>query len=169
MITQARLKEVVSYDKETGLFTSLVNRGKKIKAGQLILGKPTTDGYLLMMIDNKHCYQHRLAFLYVEGFMPKMVDHKNRIRHDNRFENLVPSNDSHNNRNVGLSKNNTSGKRGVTFVKAKNRWLSRIVNNEGKTIHKFHMDYEDAVQCRIAWEKEFGYPPDELDSTEESN
>lgn len=73
-------------------------------------------------------FMHRL----IMGGDVAMVDHINRNRLDNRRENLRPANPHLNAANVGVSKRNTSGYKGVS--KSGKRWRARIMV-EGKEIH----------------------------------
>lgn len=86
MITHERLKEVVHYDKKTGIFTSNVSsRGRKI--GKVLGTKDKS--YLRIKIDGVLYRAHRLAWFYVTGKWPVFtIDHKNTIGIDNRWSNL---------------------------------------------------------------------------------
>lgn len=100
MLTQARLKELLSYDPETGAFTNLKS-GKGRKPVGAIVGSPHKDGYVTSMIDGKNYLHHRLAWLYVHGyFPPDDTDHKNGVRSDNWLDNLRPAERFENNQNV---------------------------------------------------------------------
>jgi hypothetical protein len=92
MITQARLKELVTYDPETGLFTSLVKRGrgsKGVRPGD-ILGTINMDGYVVIRIDGVQYKAHRLVWIYMHGSVAddRDIDHKFHCRDDNRYEKL---------------------------------------------------------------------------------
>jgi len=81
MLTQERLKEALSYNPDTGIFT-------RVKTGEPV-GYTNGRGWLRVKIDYKHYKLHRLAFLYMEGrFPPEEVDHINGVRDDNRWCNL---------------------------------------------------------------------------------
>lgn len=90
MITQQRLKELFEYTPDTGLFIRKIRVGNQI-AGN-IAGSLKKDGYVYIKIDSKPYKAHRLAFLYMEGYMPEEVDHINRDCSDNRWCNLRASN-----------------------------------------------------------------------------
>lgn len=66
-----------------------VSRGRQ-KAGSLA-GATITDGYKQVSINKKRYLVHRIIFQMFYGYMPEFpleIDHINRIRHDNRIENL---------------------------------------------------------------------------------
>lgn len=114
MVTQERLKELLSYDPVTGNFTRLVTVNNANRAGSQP-GTITDDGYVRIRIDGQPLYGHVLAWLYMTGEWPVQVDHKNRNRADNSWENLRHSNQSQNcgNRTPQIG---TSGFAGVTPV-----------------------------------------------------
>lgn len=89
-LTQEKLKELFSYNPETGFFTRLVTINYLAVAGQTTENKATyKNGYLTICISGKSYLVHRLAFLYMIGEWPKKeVDHINNIRSDNRWINL---------------------------------------------------------------------------------
>ena len=117
MITQARLKELLTYDPETGYFTRNVNV-KGANAGERA-GTITAKGYIAIGIDRKHYLAHRLAFLYMTGQWPKeLVDHKDTIKINNKWENLREATNSQNKRNVGARKTNKSGLKGIMKTNA---------------------------------------------------
>jgi len=99
LITQERLKELLKYDPLTGVFTWRVNLNNRSRRGQEA-GYRDEKGYTLINIYGRRYKAHRLAFLYMEDKMPKMVDHDNRIRSDNVWSNLNPSNPFHNSSNA---------------------------------------------------------------------
>lgn len=86
-LTQARLRELLHYDPETGVFTRLLAvRG--VPAGSAA-GTNDGLGYLRTRIDGKKYKNHRLAWFYMTGSWPVgEVDHINGERADNRWENL---------------------------------------------------------------------------------
>lgn len=134
MITQSKLKELVSYEPETGLFRLLKYRlGTTRKIGDC-LGSCTKAGYLETCIEQKRYYLHRLAFLYMNGELPNgVVDHRNRDKTDNRWVNLSCGTQQDNMENDVLPrKHGTLGYRGV--YKYKDKFRAKIVH-KGKQIH----------------------------------
>lgn len=131
-LTQDRLKEVLAYDPRTGVWTRRQSRFHQL------VGKSAThlkkDGYLYIFVDGWIYPAHRLAFLYIDGRLPAEVDHINRNKADCRWANLRPACGSQNNYNKSLSRNNTSGFKGVTLKRSTGKWVASIRDN-GRRIH----------------------------------
>lgn len=74
-----------------------------------------------------YIYIHRLAWFKHYGELPKHdIDHINRVRDDNRIENLRDVTRSINMRNSPMRNNNTSGVTGVCWEKPKRRWRAQV-------------------------------------------
>lgn len=87
-LTSERLRELLDYDPETGVFTNRFSRGAA-KAGAVAGRSIGSSGYLRIMVSGRHYLAHRLAWLYMTGEWPKEeVDHINRDKIDNRWANL---------------------------------------------------------------------------------
>lgn len=131
-ITQEKLKELLHYDPETGLFTRLVKTAQRVNVGD-IAGTLSGDGYLYTGVLSKSLKNHRLAFLYMTGSIPEYVDHINGVRTDNRWVNLRPATKRQNQYNQKIRSDNTSGIKGVCWSKPHNKWVARIYV-DGKVI-----------------------------------
>jgi hypothetical protein len=130
LVTHERLKELLSYDPETGVFTWNVRRRNQVTAGD-DAGSLLNRGYTRIMIDGKRYTRSRLAWLYVHGVWPKeFIDHKNGNRADDRLSNLREATRAENNRNSRRPPNSSSGLRGVTWRKDSKLWEARIRNGE---------------------------------------
>lgn len=81
------LHSILSYDMETGVFVWKVNHAPRAKIGN-IAGYDNGAGYKKISWGGKKYFAHRLAFLYVTGAIPKVVDHINRNPSDNSWKNL---------------------------------------------------------------------------------
>lgn len=151
-ITHARLKELLSYDSDTGIFTRRVRTSNRIQVGD-VAGTLTNFGYVSITLDRARYQAHRLAWLYVYGRWPAQdIDHINRLKSDNRIANLRDVSRQVNMLNIDLQTNNTSGVTGVSWHKATNKWRAEITL-EGAQKHLGLFDsFDDAVAVRKAVE-----------------
>lgn len=119
MITQKRLHELFDYD--NGL---LIRKGNiKGRLSGSVLGTLRPRGYMVGVVDNEMYRVHHLVWMYHHGEFVKELDHINRIKNDNRIENLRPCNHSQNLGNVVPRKHKYKG---VTFCKQTNKWRARL-------------------------------------------
>ncbi len=121
-----RVKEVLAYDTNTGVFHWRVARGRA-PAGA-VAGALRGDGYLAIRVDGVSYLAHRLAWLWSYGAWPQgEVDHKNGRRRDNRLTNLrdVPRNlNQQNQRRAQIT--NTARLLGVSRADSVNGFRARI-------------------------------------------
>jgi hypothetical protein len=138
MLTQSQLKQLISYDPETGIFTRLKALSRRSKIGDVV-GSLSGRGYLYISINFKSYPSHRLAWLYMHGeFPPNHVDHINGLTQDNRIINLRLATRSQNKMNSRIYSSNTSGFKGVSFDSERNLWsASAKVNGKAKKIGRF--------------------------------
>lgn len=114
-------------------------------------GKPADNkvdkmNYRLVMIDGVYYKAHRIVWAICKQQDPGVmdIDHINTIKNDNRIENLRLADCSQNKWNKGLSSNNTSGYKGVSWFKREKRWVAQIwVRGKKKVIGYFNTP-EDA-------------------------
>lgn len=100
---------------------------------------------------NKYVLMHRL----IMDFPDFDIDHDNRIRHDNRKENLRGATKKQNARNRTTQSNCLSGVSGVCFQETYGYWRAYITYN-GKQVHLGnYYNFEDAVHNRLLAELEF--------------
>jgi len=125
-----RVLELLDYDSSTGIFTRRVSRGSQL-AGS-VAGGVRRDGYWHIMIDGKIYLAQRLAFLLSHGHLPDELDHINGDPSDNRIENLRPATSQENQRNRGKQANNTSGFKGVSLHKQREKWYAQARDANGK-------------------------------------
>lgn len=138
MLTLERLREVLSYDPATGIFTWLVQlapRGKVgAEAGHRTKG-PTNIGRRQIRIDGVLYLAHRLAWFYVHGEWPKVIlDHKNVDPSYNAINNLRLANSTLNQINSRAPKTNTSGVKGVHWDQSRGKWAAFIRINCRQTL-----------------------------------
>ena len=144
ILTQLRLKEILHYDCELGIFT----RAKALppyKVGE-IAGHKHHRGYINIRVDGRLYWAHRLAWLYVYGAWPKdQLDHINRNREDNRIANLREASNGENQQNRKVQSTSKTGFTGVTFDKTKGKWCARITKDK-KLYNLGHFsNLEDAI------------------------
>jgi len=157
MITQERLKELLTYNPETGLFVWKVSRGKK-KAGSFAGDICPSTGYSRIVIDYREYRAQKLAWLYVYGIMADdIIDHINHNRTDNRINNLRNVSIKENLKNKAKGKNNKSGQVGVCWRKSTNRWRAYIkVDKKCIELGSF-VSFSDAVNARKNAEVLYGF------------
>lgn len=127
ILTATRLRELLHYDPDTGLFTRLKTpKNTTIKVGD-VAGFLSKAGYRIIKIDLKAYKAHRLAWLYMTGAFPsEETDHINGIKSDNQFINLREASHSLNAQNyVKPNADNKCGFLGVT-KRASGKFVAQI-------------------------------------------
>jgi hypothetical protein len=148
-LTQERLKELLSYDPETGIFINLKSRGTA-KIGSVAGCK--NRGYVCIRINSKSYLAHRLAWLYVHGNFPeKYLDHMNEIRDDNRIINLrLATNQENQHNRSSANSDSASGYLGVGWHKQYGKWMTRIQLNGRRKHLGFFNTAEEASEAYLA-------------------
>lgn len=146
-LTAERLREVLDYDPETGVFTW---RGSARRGWNGRVAGRDDHGYVRMSIDHIPYYAHRLAWLHVHGEWPaKDLDHRDRNRKNNAIANLRPCEMSENLANAKRPTNNTSGHKGV--YRHRGKWRAAI-GVGGRSVHIGVYDtLDDALAARRAF------------------
>ena len=134
---------IFSYDEGSGVITYAVDRHTK-KAGE-VAGRPPKDnlGYVRLAVryaGKRHFIAgHRLAWFISHDEIPSIIDHKNRVRNDNRISNLCNGTylDNAQNRDTGTFPN------GIRMTKS-GKYEARI---RGVQIGTF-ANISDAVEAR---------------------
>lgn len=135
MISQDQLKQFVSYNENTGKFFWIKNPAFNIKAGRE--AGSNRAGYRRICINKKTYHSHHLAWLYVYGLFPVMIDHINGVRSDNRIKNLRETTFTLNNQNQRFAKSqNKCGFLGVSPSRGKFR-AAITINNKFKFLGRF--------------------------------
>lgn len=150
------VRSVLDYNPQTGIFVWRFRPEYPPKWNTRFAGKVAgcvVGGYLMISLGRHDKYlSHRLAWLHFYGEWPEnYIDHINRVRHDNRIANLRLATPSENRCNAGMSKKNTSGYIGVTFLPA--RWQASIFVKGKRVWHGTFNTAEEghaARQARIA-------------------
>ncbi|WP_313687028.1 HNH endonuclease signature motif containing protein, partial [Pantoea sp.] len=134
-LTQERLKEILYYDENSGLFTWMVNSSSRRKGD--VAGYLDSKGYISIRISGKHYRAHRLAWLYMYGAWPTyVIDHINRVKSDNRAMNLR---DVTSRANSANRSDNSSGCTGVSWRQDCDKWRASIwVDGKMKHLGNYH-------------------------------
>lgn len=148
-LTAERLREVLNFDPQTGVFTRRTKTTRS-PVGEVV-GSMHHKGYLRMSVDGRIYWAHRLAWLHEKGEWPNgALDHINRIRTDNRIANLREASSAENNCNVTIPKTNTSGVKGVSWNEECRKWRVKVVMNRKPYYGGMFSCIEDANQVVTA-------------------
>ena len=152
MTTQKRLKELFDY--QDGQF---INR--KTNAVKALVPITKHHRYCRVVIDGKAYTFHRMVFFYHKGYLPKIIDHIDNDRTNNRIENLREVTQQQNCLNRVAHKNNQSGYKNVHWDKAMNKWSVQININRKRRVFGYFDDLElaglVAVEARDKYHGEF--------------
>ena len=145
--TQERLHKLLDYDPGTGDFIWRKRHGSA-SAGQIADYK-SDDGYIQVRVDGRLYQAHRLAWFHVYGQWPPDLDHRNRMRTDNRIRNLRPCTKSQNQANRPCQSNSKSGFKGVFWSKRRSKWYAQI--KKGRT--RCHIgQFDDPIDAAKAYD-----------------
>ena len=125
------------------IFTLCKNTNQYGKKGEWVerINKPNMYGYIQISIGGKLYKAHRLIMLAFVGESDQQVDHINRIKTDNRFENLRYCNHSEN----ALNTDRSDIAKGYSWEK--NKWRAYIyIKGKQKYLGRFEKE-EDAHQA----------------------
>lgn len=132
-LTHARLLEVLSYDRENGIFTWRIKLSPRGKVGTRAGTTGGKYGYRIIWIDGVSYQAGRVAWFYEHGRWPKAdIDHTDGDRSNDRLSNLREATRSENNANRRLSKSNRSGFKGVSFNTREGMWRAAIAKDGKK-------------------------------------
>lgn len=148
MITQEQLKCSFHYDEDTGLFTR-TRGGIMGHSSDAPVGWTERTGYKRMVINGKRYYQHHLAWLYVYGVKPDLIDHIDGNPSNNAINNLRPASHAENMQNISRV-NKASPLRGATFDKRRGVWRAQIGIN-GRNV--FIGDFKTATEAHLAYKE----------------
>lgn len=127
-LTHARVREVLDYDPQTGIFRWKVNMRPRGKAGA-VAGSNHGNGYREIAINQNRHLAHRLAWFWMTGEWPNgQVDHIDLDRSNNAWGNLREATHAQNVYNSGPRSYNSHGAKGVTR-RSYGKWHARIMHN----------------------------------------
>ena len=143
MLTQERLKQLLHYNPETGVFTRAVRYSARYLAGQPV-GAKDSKGYLQTVVDGKTIRLHRLAWFYMHGQWPEgEIDHQDGNKRNNIFSNLRNVSDAGNSQNMRRPyRNNKTGFLGVCLFRNGQYVASITVGGKGR-----HLGYFESAEA----------------------
>lgn len=151
-----RIREYLSYDPETGVFTwaKRTSKNSRVLLGS-VAGFVDDQGYRRIEFCGVTYKAHRLAWWWMHGEMPEgRIDHKDTDRDHNRIANLRPATRTQNLANQRIKPGRYKG---VTYWKPGKNWKAQIrVNNELFYLGYFKDPAEAARAYDAAALKHFG-------------
>jgi HNH endonuclease/AP2 domain len=157
MLTVERLRQVLDYDPEIGVFTWRVQPNNRVKAGA-VAGTLADRGYRRIKIDDREYLAHRLAWLhhYCE-WPPGEIDHKDNNPANNAIANLRVASRSQNCWNSRKRKDNKSGLKGVYWHSPARRWSAQIkIHGRNVYLGSFATPEQAHAAYMAAAEEHFG-------------
>ena len=141
-VTHTEIKELLSYDPDTGVFRWRVKPAKRVAVGS-IAGCRKKDAWVISIHSAKY-FAHRLAWFYVYGDIDQnlVIDHINGDPLDNRIDNLRLVTQAVNRRNSSTKKGN------LVWRKRERRWLAKYMR-DGKTVEVGY--YKTKEEARDAY------------------
>lgn len=150
------LFEYLRYNETKGEFTWIKRPNKNIHL-HTRAGTKNSAGYRVISLFGKRYLEHRLAWFYVHGEMPKHeIDHINQIRDDNRISNLRQVTHSENQRNK-TRKDSRVDEIGIWWCRRRKRYIAEISLNGKKVYQKSFTDIDEAISARKAKALELGF------------
>jgi hypothetical protein len=153
----------VHYEPDTGYFfwntREDVGRWWNLRYSGKKVGGLDAYGYLTTSIGGETIKLHRLAWIYVHGYIPDNmeVDHVNGDRSDNRIKNLRLADDWQNAVNAATRKDNKSGAKGVSWHSRANKWQAQInIEGKRKSLGYFDDIYAASNAYKVKAEEVFG-------------
>jgi len=117
--------------------------------------RTNNNGYFVAKVGNKIYLYHRLIFLFHYRLLPKMVDHINHNKKDNRIENLRAATNTQNQQNSKLRKDNVSGVKNVHWHSPTQKWRVCLRVNKKKVWVGEFKDLEIAKTASIEARKNY--------------
>lgn len=145
-LTAEYIRQVLNYDPDAGELrwrhraSSMFNTKKRtresicavwnIRFAGMLAGSINPEGQSRIVINGRHYRTHRIIWLWMTGTWPKEeIDHIDCNELNNKWCNLREASRSQNEMNKGVSRNNSSGAKGVSWNRRDKKWLAQIIVN----------------------------------------
>lgn len=156
-LTADKVRNLFDYDPVSGLLAWKISPSNRVRLGDPV-GTVDSKGYGQVQIDCRKYRTHRIIWLWMTGNFPSnQIDHKNRQRMDNRWENLRDVSRQENSRNLSLSRKNKSGIIGVYWRNSNQKWHAQITVSRKNISLGFFSNIQDAAEARKIAETKYGF------------
>jgi HNH endonuclease len=126
-LTGSRIREALDYDPNTGIFRWKMKNPRYRGHVAPRAGSKCNDRRRIR-IDGQNHYEHILAWVYMTGEWPTdLLDHRNNVGSDNRWENIRKADRRLNRANSKVSKNSIVGLKGVSQLPS-GRFQARLAS-----------------------------------------
>jgi len=145
-------KQIVDFDNYE---VSNLGNVRNINTGRILKVSNDTRGYLIVCLyKDKKKKTKRIHRLVAESFIEnqenkELIDHIDNDIKNNNVNNLRWVTSTENNQNAKISKNNTSGVKGVTWAKNVNKWQAQIQIDGIHIYLGLYDTLEDAKAARV--------------------
>lgn len=162
----AYLNECLDYDADSGILswkrtrpdyhfkTQARKKWWTVRYGGREITCIANNGYIVFNLLKVLYLAHRVCFAIANQIemddLPEQIDHKDTCKTNNRAENFRAADAMKNGWNTSLSKNSTSGLKGVSWGKQRGMWRSTISINKKHTHLGFFNTKEDAHAAYVA-------------------
>lgn len=110
----------------------------------------TTWGYAQLCDGKTTMQMHRIIWKLAGRRLPRLLDHRDLNKLNNRLNNLRPATPSQSAQNRGISSRNSSGFKGVHCDRASGKWIARIMV---RGVRKFLGRHETAEKAAKAYDE----------------
>lgn len=144
----------LEYNPTTGEFTRFIEYRGVYK----IVGSKNSKGYVCVYVNNKAYKAHRLAHFYMTGCWPDgPIDHRDQVRHNNKWDNLRVTTCLGNSQNKAMMGNNTSGFNGVYWRPNRKTWRAKITVDKVVVSLGTFQTKDEAIRARQAANIKYGF------------
>lgn len=154
-LTAELVRELLHYDPETGRFAWRLGRfGTRGAGGRAGYADPR--GYRKICVAGRMYWEHRLAWLYVNGTWPSdQIDHVNGVKGDNRIANLREATRSENQGNLRQARSDSkTGLLGVHWNKPNKKFMAQIMFSGKQKYLGLFNTAEEAHQAYLVAKRE---------------
>jgi hypothetical protein len=153
---EREILERFNYDPETGVMTRTCRR--RADSTGCVVRTRNGKKYIAFGVLNKNMYAHVIAwFLQTGSWAEEVVDHIDGDGTNNKWNNLRSVSRKINQRNKCRHRNNTSGHTGIYWEKRISKWFVKLAVDGKQVYLGYFKDKNEAIQCRLAAEKQHGY------------